>query len=116
LRAALDVARDVPVAIDRADIPDWLARQLEQPVPDRATVVFHSIVWQYLTDDERATAAAVLGNAGNRATGNAPLAWLRLEPSPDLTHTELRVTAWPGGEDRLLARGQYHLGPVQWVA
>jgi hypothetical protein len=116
LRAALDVARDVPVAIDRADIPDWLARQLDEPVPGRATVVFHSIVWQYLTDDERATAEAVLATAGDRATTDAPLAWLRLEPSPDLTHTELRVTAWPVGEDRLLARGHYHLGPVEWLA
>ena len=116
LRAALDVARDVPVAIDRADIPDWLARQLDEPVPGRATVAFHSIVWQYLTEDERATAEAALAAAGDRATARAPLAWLRLEPSSDLTYTELRVATWPGGEDRLLARGHYHLGPVQWVA
>jgi hypothetical protein len=116
LRAALDVARDVPVAIDRAAIPDWLGRQLGEPAPDRATVVFHSIVWQYLTDAERATAEAALATAGERATGGAPLAWLRLEPSADLTHTELRVTTWPGGEERLLARCHYHLGPMQWVA
>jgi hypothetical protein len=116
LRAALDVARDVPVAIDRAGIPDWLARRLDEPAPDRATVVFHSIVWQYLTDTERATAEAVLATAGERATRDAPLAWLRLEPSADLTHTELRVTTWPGGEERLLARCHYHLGPMQWVA
>jgi hypothetical protein len=116
LRAALDVARDVPVAIDRAGIPDWLGRQLGEPAPDRATVVFHSIVWQYLTDAERATAEAALATAGERATAGAPLAWLRLEPSADLTHTELRVTTWPGGEERLLARCHYHLGPMQWVA
>jgi len=116
LRAALDVARDVPVAIDRADIPDWLARRLDEPAPDRATVVFHSIVWRYLTDTERATAEEALATAGQRATGDAPLAWLRLEPSADLTHTELRVTTWPGGEERLLARCHYHLGPMQWVA
>jgi hypothetical protein len=116
LRAALDVARDVPVTIDRADIPAWLGRQLDAPAPDRATVVFHSIVWQYLTDDERATAEAALAAAGRRATSDAPLAWLRLEPSADLTHTELRVTAWPGGDERLLARCHYHLGPVRWVA
>jgi hypothetical protein len=115
LRAALDVARDVPVAIDRAGIPDWLARRLDEPAPGRATVVFHSIVWQYLTDDERATAEAALANAGNRATRDAPLAWLRLEPSADLTHTELRITTWPAGEERLLARCHYHLGPMQWV-
>ena len=116
LRAALDIARDVPVAIDRADIPAWLALQLEAPAPERATVVFHSIVWQYLTDDERTRAEATLAAAGGRGTNDAALAWLRLEPSPDLTHTELRVTTWPGGDERLLARCHYHLGPIQWVA
>jgi hypothetical protein len=116
LRAALDVARDVPVAIDRADIPDWLGRRLAEPTPGRASVVFHSIVWQYLTDDERALAEAALAMAGGRATNDAPLAWLRLEPSADLTHTELRVTTWPGGDEHLLARCHYHLGPVHWVA
>ncbi|HKF90077.1 MAG TPA: DUF2332 family protein, partial [Acidimicrobiia bacterium] len=103
-------------AIDRADIPNWLTRQLAEPAPDLATVVFHSIVWQYLADDERVTAETVLASAGRRATADAPLAWLRLEPSADLTHTELRVTTWPAGEERLLARCHYHLGPVRWLA
>jgi hypothetical protein len=116
LRAALDVARESPFAIDRADIPAWLERQLDEPARGRASVVFHSIVWQYLTDDERATAEATLRRAGHRATGDAPLAWLRLEPSADITHTELRVTTWPGGDERLLARCHYHLGPIEWLA
>jgi hypothetical protein len=79
-------------------------------------VVFHSITWQYLTDDGRASTEAVFASAGARATGDAPLAWLRLEPSSDLSHAELRVTTWPGGDERLLARCHYHLGPVRWVA
>jgi hypothetical protein len=116
LRAALDVARDVPVTIDRSEIPAWLRRQLEVPVPERSTVVFHSIVWQYLTDEERATVEAAIGDAGRGATREAPLAWLRLEPSEDLTHADLRVTTWPGAEERLLAHCHYHLGPVRWVA
>jgi hypothetical protein len=116
LRAALDVARDVPVTIDRAEIPAWLAPQLREPSEGFATVVFHSITWQYLTDEERAAAEAELAGAGDRATPGAPLAWLRLEPSADLSHAELRLTAWPGGSERLLARCHYHLGPVRWVA
>jgi hypothetical protein len=116
LRAALDVARDVPVAIDRADIPDWLTRQLREPATGRATVVFHSITWQYLTNDERAAAESELARVGARATNDAPLAWLRLEPSADRSHPELRVRTWPGGEERLLAHSHYHLGPVRWVA
>jgi hypothetical protein len=116
LRAALDVARDFPVTIDRAGIPAWLGEQLHAPASGRVTVVFHSITWQYLTDKERAAAEAELASAGARASRNAPLGWLRLEPSPDLSHTELRLRTWPGGDDRLLARCHYHLGPVYWVA
>jgi hypothetical protein len=116
LRAALDVAREVPVTIDRAEIPAWLARQLHEPVAGRATVVFHSITWQYLTDEERGAAERELTGAGDRATPDSSLAWLRLEPSADLSHAELRLTTWPGGEERLLARCHYHLGPVHWVA
>ena len=116
LRAALEVARDAPVAIDRADIPAWLERRLDEPAPGCTTVIFHSITWQYLTDDERATAEAALATSGARATREAPLAWLRLEPSADLTHAELRLTTWPVGEERLLAHCHYHLGPVRWVA
>ena len=116
LRAALDIARDAPVTIDRADIPLWLALRLDEPAPGRATLVFHSITWQYLTDDERRAAEAALATAGARATHDAPLAWLRLEPSADLTYAELRVTTWPGGDEQLLAHCQYHLGPVRWVA
>lgn len=116
LRAALDVARDFPVTIDRADIPAWLAEQLRPPATGRATVVFHSITWQYLTDDERAAAEAELASAGARASRDAPLAWLRLEPSADRSHPELRLTTWPGGNERLLAHCHYHLGPMRWVA
>jgi hypothetical protein len=115
LRAALDVASDVPVTIDRAEIPGWLARQLREPADQRATVVFHSITWQYLTDEARAAAEAEIAGAGERARPDAPLAWLRLEPSADLSHAELRLTAWPDGGERLLARCHYHLGPVHWV-
>jgi hypothetical protein len=115
LRAALDVASDVPVTIDRAEIPGCLARQLREPADQRATVVFHSITWQYLTDEARAAAEAEIAGAGERARPDAPLAWLRLEPSADLSHAELRLTAWPDGGERLLARCHYHLGPVHWV-
>ncbi len=115
LRAALDVARNHPVPVDRAEIPEWLAGLLHEPADGRATVVFHSITWQYLTDEARAAAETELVSAGGRATNDAPLAWLRLEPSADRSHPELRVTTWPGGEERLLAHCHYHLGPVHWI-
>jgi hypothetical protein len=116
LAAALDIARDDPVRVDRAGITEWLQTQLAVPAPDRVTVVFHSIVWQYLTDDDRATVETTLRDAGEPARVDAPIAWLRLEPTPDLAYTELRVTTWPGGEERLLATAGFHVGPVTWLA
>jgi hypothetical protein len=116
LADALEIAREHPLTVERADIPVWVDRQLRNPTPDRATVVFHSVVWWYLTDDERASVESTLRAAGERATRDAPLAWLWLESVPDMSHTELRLTTWPGGEERFLATATFHVGPVNWRA
>ena len=96
-RAALDIAADFPVDIARANIEDWLPEQLAAPVPGVATVVFHSVVWQYLSVPTRASVLATLADAGSHADGDSPLAYLRLEPSPKTYFpAELRLTTWPG--------------------
>src|SRR5262249_21178556 len=88
----------------------------EPATADVATVVFHSIVWQYLPDDERARVRRTIEEAGARATPAAPLAWLRFEPSADARRAELRLACWPGGDDRLLATAGFHGRPVRWLA
>jgi len=115
LAAALEIARDLPVTIDRQEIPAWLETVLTEPVPGAATVVFHSTVWQYLNRDERAAVIRTLEGAGERAGPDAPLGWLRLEAAPGGAHAELRLTMWPGGEERLLALAGFHVNPVKWL-
>jgi hypothetical protein len=117
LAAAIAIANEVPAPIDRITAPRWLDQQLSQRVPGVATVVFHSIMWQYLTPDTRDTVRHVLHDSGAAAERDAPLAWLRLEPDErDLSYPRLRLTRWPGGDDRLLAKCSFHSGPVDWVA
>jgi hypothetical protein len=113
LDAALGVAADDPVAIDRAPAGDWLERQLAQRRPGVATVVFQSIVLQYLDDEQRTRVRAAIEAAGAAATARAPLAWLRMEPAGDLADVRLRL--WPGGEDALVAHAGYHGRPVRWL-
>ena len=36
-----------------------------------------------------------------------------LEPGGELA--DLRLTVWPGGEERLLAQAGYHGEPVRWL-
>jgi hypothetical protein len=116
LDVAMAAAAEEPAPVDAADAADWLAGQLAGPVAGAATVVYHSIVWQYLPEATRDGIVAALDAAGAAATPEAPVAWLRMEPGADPTKAaELRVQRWPGGDDVLLARTGYHGHPV-WAA
>ena len=118
LRDALKVAAAMPVQPERAPGPAWLAQRLETEAPGVVTVVYHSIVTQYLGDAGRAALLDVLTEAGTRATTEAPLAWLRFEPSrPDGGgRFQVHLTMWPGGGERLLAESHPHGPPVRWLA
>jgi hypothetical protein len=121
IRAALAVAATTPVDLVRATIEDWLPAQLAPARPGVATIVFHSVVWQYLPDATRELVLGTLDEAGGRASEDAPLAYLRLEPSPETYFpAQLKLTTWPGTDTatggRLLATSGFHLGPVSWLA
>ena len=114
LRAAITAARRDPPRLTRSAAADWLALHLAEPAVGTAMVVFHSIMWWYLSEEERNRVTALITAAGARATPRAPLAWLRLEilGSPA---AELRLTRWPGGEERLLARADPQGRWVTWL-
>lgn len=113
LGAAIEVARRVSAQVDQANSADWIESALSERVPGVATVVYHSIVWQYLSSVERARFRRVMDAAGRAATHDDPLAWLRLEPANDIA--EVRLQLWPGGEGLLVARSGFHGKPVQWL-
>ena len=114
LEAAIGVARQVPAAVDRADAGAWLEERLRDPLPGVATVVAHSIVLQYVPRPGRARLQAAITGAGRRATADAPLAWLRMEPAGG--QAELRLTTWPGAREELLATAGFHGTPIRWLA
>ena len=119
LRGALDVA--ARASRPRSSGPTsstGSASSSPTPRPGVATVVFHSIVWQYLSDAARARGARPDPRRGGaRDRSDAPLAWLRLEPRPpSLGVPDVRLNLWPGGEERTLATASFHTGPVHWQA
>lgn len=114
-QAAIEVARRVPATIERADIPRWLEERLDLAT-GTATVVFHSITWQYLEPDDQDRVRRRLAAVGARTDERSPLAWLRLEPAQEPSpFAELRLTTWPGGQERLLATSGFHAGRVRWL-
>jgi hypothetical protein len=114
LRGAIEVARRVPATVDQEPASSWL-RGFAEPKAGVATVAFHSIVRQYLDDEEAAAVGAALEDAAGAATWDAPFAYLRMEPGDDPKVVEVRLTAWPEGGDELLAHTGYHGNAVRWL-
>jgi hypothetical protein len=116
LAAAIDTARRVPAQVEKANAADWIEAALAQSAQGAATVVYHSIVWQYLSPRDRARIEQSMEASGRAATSANPLAWLRFEPGAN--SAEVRLRLWPAshpGEDRLLARAGFHGSPVEWL-
>lgn len=115
---AAQVAARHPVAVQRSSAAAWLAGRLADASPGMLTIVWQSVVDQYLADAERAAMRSVFASAGA-----APLAWLTLEPpaTPEAGDSfELRCRERPegngSGRPRLIARAGYHGPPVVWQA
>jgi hypothetical protein len=115
LARALELAAGRLTRIERADAAAWLQTRLATPAPDVATVVYHSIVWQYLSESSQAQILDVLAARGRQANLGSPLYWLRMEPGVDPGHAELRLTARPEGVERLLARTDFHGRWIEWL-
>jgi hypothetical protein len=114
LRAALPIVCAEGVPIERASAEEWTAARLAEHRPGTATVVFHSLVMQYLRQSARSRFCAAIERAGAEASEEAPLAWLRMEIGGE--QADVLLNLWPGGEEELIARAGYHGRPVRWLA
>jgi hypothetical protein len=113
--AALSLAATSGTRIARADAGVWLAAHLASPMsPHRVRVVFHTIVWPYLPDATKAKLETAIRDAGARATVDAPLAWLRMEPDDVDGSAAIHLTRWPSGETRMLGRTDFHGRWTRW--
>lgn len=116
LDAAIDVARAHPTPIDVADAGDWVRAQLAEPRHGTATVVYHSIVLQYLPRDSFQTLRSCVLDAIGQAPANAPVFWLRMEPAGDVADIRLYGADTDGTPvDELLATSGYHGPPITWL-
>lgn len=108
LRGAFTLAERVPARVDAASLVDWLPPRLDLREPGLAAVVFHSVVEEYVPEAQLAAFRRLVEDAGARADGARPLAWLRLEPEAGQRRHLLTLRLWPGGEERALARCGAH--------
>jgi hypothetical protein len=113
LRGAFAVARHVPADL-RAESATDTVRRLEL-APGTWTVLWHSIVRQYLEAEQRAELADGVAALGAAASSQARFAYLYLEQSRT-GECPVVLTTWPGGDRRRLGAATPHGIPVRWCA
>ncbi len=115
--AAIAAASEEPprIAHQRADA--FVAEVLAAPASSGVTrVIMHSVVWQYIPQDERGRVVAAIERAGMEASKDAPLAWVSLEANRDTHRHELVVRHWPGdGKEHRLATAHPHGAWMEWA-
>ena len=116
--AAALLARESPPGVVRQDAGAFVRDALARPQAAGVTrVLFHSIVWQYILDDQQQAIEAAMEAAAQAASAEQPLAWLTLETNRATFRHELHVRHWPGGgESVLLACAHPHGAWVEWLA
>lgn len=113
--AALAVARTVDFKVQRMDAELFVSERLPDRREGCAFVLFHSIMWQYLPARTRRNIKSLVCAAGEAAASADPVFWLRMENAMQGPGAELRLTSWPGEEERLLARCDFHGRWIEWI-
>lgn len=120
--AAVALALASDVRVDRADAGAWIAQRLAARAQDAATIVYHSVFYQYPPPATREAVKQAIEEAGEGATPAAPLHWLRMEPEAlfggarDSMRFLADLVSWPGGRRRILAETDGHVSFVDALA
>ena len=110
LRNAINNACASPTYVSphQQDAAEWIHQQFENISFDEPVLIFHSIVWQYLSQKTKdAFREAVNDHCTQRS---APTGWLRMEPAGPVA--DLRIDIWEDKRkthsDQVLADSSYH--------
>lgn len=114
--AAADLAIAAGTHVDKADAADWIEAKLAGALPEGVTVIYHSVVWQYVPEAAKARIVKAIEATAKRATSDRRLAWVRYEyhgaPASIGGRYLTDSAVWPGSERRIIAEADPH---VRWV-
>ncbi len=122
LAGAIELARRDPVTVERVEAESYVERlELEE---GHLTVLWHSVMWQYVPRDQQERVTARLADLGRSATDRMPLLHLFAEPTRRTAEDRHRfwvvAETWPGsppqedGEREFLGQMAPHGLPVTW--
>lgn len=114
LQSAIAVAETTPARVEsHTRTSEWVDDVFASSEAGVGTLLFHSVMWQYIDGAQQHEMVRVIEEAGARAHTRAPLAWLSFEPDAfDSTRVEIRIREWPSLRGVLLGHADFH---ATWV-
>lgn len=118
IEAAIAAASAKAPDLVKMNAADFVEQQLAMPQAEGTTrVLMHSIVWQYVPEDQQKRITAAMEAHGKQAAAGKALAWIALEANRTLLQHALTVRYWPGGDKpRLIASAHAHGAWIEWLA
>lgn len=114
-REAIEIAKVHRPNVDDESADTWLETHLARR--ERATVIFHSIVWQYLGTERQKSIRETISRFGSESSPQAPLVWARMEPAGPVA--DVQVDVWDGTSaapvHSRLAEIGYHGQNMRWL-
>ena len=116
LRDALGVAEETTVHVRRQSARDFVRDlRLDDGV---TTVLWHSVMWQYMSGAEQQAVTARLEELGGEATQRRPFAHLCFEPQRRARDAGIEflvvLRTWPGDDRVVLGSAAPHGLPTMW--
>jgi hypothetical protein len=116
LRGAIRLARELPAEVRAEDAPSFVAGVAL--ADGTTTVLWHSVMWQYLGPDAQQAVTERIEMLGATATASRRFVHLSLEPRRRTSRDEheflVVVTSWPDGRRMVLGSALGHGVPVTW--
>jgi hypothetical protein len=78
-------------------------------------LIYHTIAWQYFPAEVQTRGRKMIEDAGSKATGSAPLAWLSCEADDLGNGAAITLRLWPGDLTFQLGRADFHGRWVDWA-
>ncbi len=104
-----------PRPVDASDVLPWLEDRLRGNMSGTCHLIYHTVAWQYFPMDTQRECTRLIEAAGDRATAEAPLAWLGMEVDElDEPGAALTLRLWPGDIKMTLGRADFHGRWVRW--
>lgn len=122
---AIAMAERMPPDLVKMDALDFVRQRFSRPQEVGVTrVLFHTIMWQYMPQATRDAIRTLVEEAGDEATMERPLVWLRVETNRETFRHEMTLRYWPhdagpdaaenGSQWRQLAESHPHGAWVEW--